>query len=210
MEPTSSVPFRSQGAGWPPPPPAPAPQAPDLGRLPAGPGSPALPPGPGRSVPTAPPPPGHCPSPLCGQDNVCTDGLGAGPQALPALCGSPGGQGPRCWVREAPGGPGPGTRVREPAPGRHLAPRWGDVRPSGMSSRACACESGTRARASQRPSGVKACAPLTPCLCAPHWRARRARRPDEPSLTADGEGTMRPGLAQWGWAQRTQGQMGVC
>lgn len=130
--------------------------------------------------------------------------------------------GPASTVR-VPGGSGAavlGARGPRRARSGHTSARagtwqasgtqWGDVRPSGRSSRACACESGTRARASQRPSGVKACAPLTPCLCAPHWRARRARRPDEPSLTADGEGTMRPGLAQWGWAQRTQGQMGVC
>lgn len=82
-----------------PPPPWPAMPKTQAGSL-AGPRFPAsLPPGPGRSVPAgpAPPPPGHDPAPLWGQDNDFADRVGA-KGLRHCQHGPPGGvRGHGCW-----------------------------------------------------------------------------------------------------------------
>lgn len=78
----------------------------------------APPPGPGRSIPRDQPlpPPGHCPSPLWGQDNVCADSGGWAPgavsegQVVGGRAAGPGAPG-------VPGGPGLGMLCES----RHLA-----------------------------------------------------------------------------------------
>lgn len=126
--------------------------------------------------------------PLCAARTMSAQtGWGMGLRHCQHSAGPLGGQGPRCWVCEPPRGPGLGhTCVRAgtwQVSCTHPGAR--DARASSIRAAECVRVSQGHERGSASDCRVRhgACVwvktrvPLTPCLCAPHWRVRGVRRP---------------------------------